>query len=63
MCGAAAISGSVLGSAEGAQAAVRCGVPVIVPLPGQREEVLILRLAQAGAGACVEPQFSRGGER
>jgi pyruvate, orthophosphate dikinase len=50
MRGAAAISGSVLGSAEGAQAAVRCGVPVIVPLPGQREEVLILRLAQAGAG-------------
>ncbi|HWE09111.1 MAG TPA: pyruvate, phosphate dikinase [Solirubrobacteraceae bacterium] len=50
MCGAAAISGSVLGSAEGAQAAVRCGVPVIVPLPGQREEVLLLRLAQAGTG-------------
>jgi pyruvate, orthophosphate dikinase len=50
MRGAAAISGSVLGSAEGAQAAMSSGVPVIVPLPGQREEVLILRLAQARAG-------------
>jgi pyruvate,orthophosphate dikinase len=49
MQGAAAISGSVLGSAEGAQAAVRAGVPAIVPLPGQREEVLLLRLAQASA--------------
>jgi pyruvate,orthophosphate dikinase len=50
MRGAAAISGSVLGSAEGARAAVRSGVPVIVRLPGQRPEVLLLRLAQANQG-------------
>jgi pyruvate,orthophosphate dikinase len=48
MCGAAAVRGSVLGSAQGVRAAVRAGVSTIVPLPGQREEVLLLRLAQAG---------------
>jgi pyruvate,orthophosphate dikinase len=47
MRGAAAVRGSVLGSPEGVRAAVRAGVCTIVPLPGQREEVLILRLAQA----------------
>jgi pyruvate, orthophosphate dikinase len=45
--GASAVSGSVLGSAEGAQAVVRGGVPTVVPLAGQRPEVLLLRLAQA----------------
>jgi pyruvate, orthophosphate dikinase len=47
MRGALAVSGSVLNSAEGALAVVRSGVPAVVPLPGQRPEVLLLRLAQA----------------
>jgi pyruvate,orthophosphate dikinase len=47
MRGAAAVRGSVLGSAEGARAAVLAGVPAFGALPGQREEVLLLRLAQA----------------
>jgi pyruvate, orthophosphate dikinase len=47
MRGAAAVRGSVLGSPEGTRAAVGAGVATIVPLPGQREEVLLLRLAQA----------------
>jgi phosphohistidine swiveling domain-containing protein len=50
MRGAQAISGSVLGSHDGARAALRSGVPVIVCLPGQRPEVLLLRLAQANQG-------------
>jgi pyruvate,orthophosphate dikinase len=48
MRGASAVSGSVLGSAEGAIAVVRSGVPTVVPLAGQRPEVLLMRLAQAG---------------
>ena len=47
MRGAQAISGSVLGSAEGAVAAIRSGVTTVVPLAGQRPEVLLLRLVQA----------------
>jgi pyruvate,orthophosphate dikinase len=47
MRGARAVSGSVLGSAEGALAVIRSGVPAVVPLAGQRPEVLLLRLAQA----------------
>jgi pyruvate,orthophosphate dikinase len=47
MRGAPAVSGSVLGSAEGARAVVRSGVPAVVPLPGQRPEVLLLALVQA----------------
>ncbi len=45
--GAAAVCGSVLGSAEGARAVIRSGVRTVVPLAGQRSEVLLLRLAQA----------------
>jgi hypothetical protein len=45
--GAPAVSGSVLGTAEGALAVVRAGVPAVVPLAGQRPEVTLLRLAQA----------------
>jgi hypothetical protein len=47
MRGARAVSGSVLGSAEGAVAVIRSGVPAVVPLAGQRPEVLLMRLAQA----------------
>jgi hypothetical protein len=47
MRGASAVSGSVLGSAEGAVAVIRSGVPTVVPLAGQRPEVLLMRLAQA----------------
>jgi pyruvate,orthophosphate dikinase len=47
MRGAFAVSGSVLGSAEGALAVVRSGVSTVIPLAGQRSEVLLLRLAQA----------------
>ena len=51
MRGASAVSGAVLGSAEGALAVVRSGVPTVVPLAGQRPEVLLLRLAQASQRA------------
>jgi pyruvate, orthophosphate dikinase len=47
MRGARAVRGSVLGSAEGALAVIRSGVPAVVPLAGQRPEVLLMRLAQA----------------
>ena len=47
MRGAAAVRGSVLGSAEGARAVLGSGVPAVVPTAGQRPETLILRLAQA----------------
>jgi pyruvate, orthophosphate dikinase len=45
--GAPAVSGTVLGSREGAAAVVRASVPAVVPLAGQRPEVLLLRFAQA----------------
>jgi len=46
--GARAVRGTVLNSPEGARAAIVAGVKTVVPLPGQRPEVLLLRLAQAG---------------
>jgi pyruvate, orthophosphate dikinase len=59
MRGAAAVSGSVLGSAEGALAVVRSGVPAVLPLVGQRPEVLLLRLAQASQANATNTEFPR----
>jgi pyruvate,orthophosphate dikinase len=46
MRGAAAVRGSILGTAEGARALVRSGVPAAVPLPGQHPAALLLRFAR-----------------
>ena len=47
MRGAPAVQGLVLGTAEGAAAVVRSGVPTVVALPGQHAATLLLRLVQA----------------
>jgi pyruvate,orthophosphate dikinase len=47
MRGAAVVRGSILGTAAGAAAVLSSGVPAITLLPGQRPELLYLRLAQA----------------
>jgi pyruvate,orthophosphate dikinase len=47
MRGAPAVQGLVLGTAEGAAAVVRSGVPAVVALPGQHAATLLLRLVQA----------------
>jgi pyruvate,orthophosphate dikinase len=45
--GAPAVAGSVLATPVGADAVLRAGVPVVVPLPGQPAAVMLLRLVQA----------------
>ena len=44
--GATAARGAVLATPVGARAVLAAGVPTIVPLPGQREAALLLRLVQ-----------------
>jgi pyruvate,orthophosphate dikinase len=47
MRGAAAVSGSMLTSADGARAVLRAGVPTVVRRHGQQEAVLLLQLVHA----------------
>lgn len=47
MRGAAAVSGSILTTIEGARAVLRSGVSTVVPLPSQRRAILLLQLLRA----------------
>jgi phosphohistidine swiveling domain-containing protein len=46
--GAPAVAGSILTTSAGARAVLQSGVPVVVRLPSQHAEVLLLALVQAG---------------